>query len=80
MACPEEKSIMNYFLILLRNLIFASHLKVVDRLERVDAGHETVLEAEQSRLEILAGVPGILANQQEVWLQEAETKENVLML
>ena len=62
------------FLILL-HIICSAHLKVVDRLERVDARHEAVLEAEQSRLKVLPGVSRILTNQQKVRLQEAASKD-----
>ena len=51
--------------------IIVPHLKVVDRLERVDAGHKAVLEAEQSGLEVLTSVPRILTDQEEVRLQKA---------
>ena len=64
------------FLILLHKIQHCSaHLKVVDRLERVDARHEAVLEAEQSRLVVLPRVPRILTNQQKVRLQEAASKD-----
>ena len=74
MACPGEKQ--NILKILLHNIQHCSaHLKVVDRLERVDARHEAILEAEQSRLVVLPCVPRILTDQQKVRLQEAASKD-----
>ena len=57
-----------------KKTLFFHHLEVVDRLERVDAGHLAVLEAEQGGLEVLARIPGVLADQEEVRLKEAGSK------
>ena len=73
MACPGETKT----LLFIHHKIphFSAHLKVVDRLERVDARHKAILEAEQSRLEVLTRVTRILTNQQKVRLQEAASKD-----
>ena len=51
--------------------ISRTDLEVVDGLEAVDAWHLAVLQPQHARLEVLARVPGILPQQQEVGLQGA---------
>ena len=53
--------------------IQVSHLKVVDRLERVYAGNLAVLEAKQDRFEVLSSVSSVLTDQEEVGLDGTES-------
>ena len=48
------------------------HLKVVDRLERVYAGHLAVLESKQDRLEVLSSISSVLSDEEEIRLEQTE--------
>ena len=57
-----------------------SHLKVVDRLERVYAGNLAVLEPQQDRLEVFSSIARVLADEEKVRLDRTEIIDNVKMV